>query len=180
MKIYTKKGDEGETSLIGGKRVAKDHLRIEAYGTIDELNSWIGMLRSEGVTEEVNAWLLKIQNNLFIAGSLLAAVPESKMQLPELASSEIEILEKAIDAMDTELEPLRNFVLPGGSVAVSHCHIARCVCRRAERRLVSLVASGTEIKENILPYMNRLSDFLFTLSRYTAFKTGVVESPWIP
>jgi cob(I)alamin adenosyltransferase len=180
MKIYTKKGDEGETSLIGGNRVAKDHLRIEAYGTIDELNSWIGLLRNEGVNEGVGDWLLGIQNTLFIAGSLLAAVPGAKMNLPELSKAPIEALEKAIDEMDKELDPLKNFVLPGGSAAISHCHIARCVCRRAERRLVSLISSGAEVKENILPYMNRLSDFLFTLSRYTAMKTGITETPWIP
>src|SRR5258705_12992569 len=134
-KIYTKKGDTGKTSLIGGTRVSKNHIRIEAYGTVDELNSWLGLLRDEIKDKATEEILIGVQNKLFDMGSLLAADPEkNKMKLPQLSEADAVILEKEIDRMNETLPPIKNFLLPGGHTVVSHCHIARCVCRRAERR----------------------------------------------
>jgi cob(I)alamin adenosyltransferase len=180
MKIYTKTGDIGETSLFGGRRVLKNELRIEAYGTVDELNSWIGLLRDVN-TETSNKELLKeIQDRLFTLGSTLAADPSNtKLKTPDLHESDVELLEKAIDKMDEVLAPLRNFVLPGGHVHVSYCHIARTVCRRAERLCVSL-HQVEEIHPLIIKYINRLSDYLFTLSRKMAKDLGAEEANWLP
>ncbi len=179
MKVYTKKGDKGFTSLIGGTRVPKHHLRIESYGTVDELNSYIGLVRDHVSDEITTATLIEIQDRLFTIGSLLAADPEkSKMKLPELNTSDIEFLEKEIDRMDEALDPMKNFVLPGGHPSISTCHIARCVCRRAERIAVHL-NEESDVSETIIQYLNRLSDYLFVLSRYLTKKTGAKETPWL-
>ncbi len=180
MKIYTKKGDGGETSLIGGKRVAKDHLRIEAYGTIDELNSWLGMLSAQVENPTFLDGLNRNQHILFNLGSLLAADPDGvKMQLPELIESDITRLEEEMDRMNEILPELRNFVLPGGHAANASAHIARCVCRRAERLVVALNREKS-IDPNILKYLNRLSDWLFVLSRAISFSVGAEEILWRP
>ena len=179
MKIYTKKGDTGETSLIGGKRVLKSSLRIDAYGTIDELNSYIGLIRDQKIDKKAIEQLLEIQDRLFTIGSLLASGSNSKMKLPQLHENDITFLETSIDNMDEELAPMRSFVLPGGHTTVSYCHIARCVCRRAERLVIEL--SQTEpINELIIPYLNRLSDYLFTLSRWLTKELKALETPWNP
>lgn len=179
MKIYTKRGDKGETSLIGGQRVPKHHVRIESYGTIDELNSYIGVLRSF-VKDRINTPVLpEIQDRLFTIGSLLASAPGSKMIVPDLHDSDVELLEKSIDTMNEELPELRSFVLPAGSLQVSHCHVARCICRRAERLIVHLNEIET-VEELILQYINRLSDYLFVLARYQAKSEGVEEVSWTP
>ncbi len=181
MKIYTKKGDDGTTGLIGGVRVAKHHARIEAYGNVDELNSWLGLLRDELHNTRFEAQLLEIQDRLFTIGSHLALDPDYKgnMQLPELHPSDAEKLESAMDAMDSELPPMKNFVLPGGHPAVSHCHIARCVCRRAERS-VTFLTEQSAVPDVILVYLNRLSDYLFVMSRLVAKENNAIEIPWKP
>lgn len=180
MKIYTKGGDKGQTSLIGGTRVPKHHIRIESYGTVDELNSWIGVLRDTIEDAAVKNLLIEIQDRLFTIGSLLAADPEkSKMKLPELYEDDIKLLEKEIDAIDAAVPPMKSFVLPGGHLAVSHCHVARCVCRRAERNVIHL-SETAPVSELILQYMNRLSDYLFMLSRKLTQDLGVEETPWKP
>ena len=177
MKLYTKKGDKGETSLIGGQRVLKDHLRIEAYGTIDELNSHIGLVHDIMPDDTHKPLLNTVQNTLFVIGSNLAATPESKMEIPNLEEREVLDLEKAIDDMESELPALTNFILPGGHSAVSSVHIARCVCRRAERECVRL-SQHVEIDDSIIPYLNRLSDYLFVLARDTARRLNVTEITW--
>ena len=180
MKIYTRKGDQGITSLIGGSRVPKHHLRIEAYGTIDELNSWIGLLRDQEIQDEARNLLLSIQDHLFIIGALLANEEEnSKMKLPSLENADVTTLEHAIDAMDKELPEMKNFILPGGHPIVSYCHITRCVCRRAERLTVQLNESFP-ITPLILEYLNRLSDYLFVLSRKLAQDLNAAQLPWKP
>jgi cob(I)alamin adenosyltransferase len=178
MKIYTKKGDEGKTSLIGGTRVPKHHIRIEAYGTVDELNSWVGLLRDQKECARQLDTLLEIQDRLFTIGSQLASDPvNSRMKIPELATSDISLLEKEIDKMDEELPEMRSFILPGGSEAVSFCHITRCVCRRAERQIVHL-DEHEKTGALIIPYMNRLSDYFFVLSRWITQTNAVRETPW--
>lgn len=180
MKIYTKKGDSGTTGLIGGTRLPKHHIRIESYGTVDELNSYTGLLRDLIPDKSMVEVLLEIQDRLFTIGSHLAADPvKSKMQLPQLFESDITFLEKQIDAMDALLEPMKFFVLPGGHPTVSHCHIARCVCRRAER-LITHLSENETVNPLIGAYMNRLSDFLFMLSRKLTADLGAVETPWKP
>lgn len=180
MKVYTKKGDKGKTGLIGGTRVSKYSLRIESYGTVDELNSHIGLIRDSVDDEELFGQLLIVQDRLFTLGAILAADPEkSKMQLPPLFEDDVIYLEKKIDEMDSQIEPMKTFVLPGGHPVVSCCHIARCVCRRAERLVVGLVQENP-LDENVLPYLNRLSDYLFVLSRYLTKQLGAHEYPWIP
>ncbi len=180
MKVYTKKGDKGTTGLIGGTRLPKHHIRIESYGTVDELNSYIGLLRDlihEGSKSQV---LIEIQDRLFTIGSHLAADPvKSKMTLPELFESDITYLENQIDEMDNELPPMKFFVLPGGNVVVSQCHIARCICRRAER-LVAQLSESEPVEPLISAYMNRLSDYLFVLSRKLAHELNATETPWKP
>ncbi|MDZ4838486.1 MAG: cob(I)yrinic acid a,c-diamide adenosyltransferase [Bacteroidota bacterium] len=180
MKIYTRKGDAGKTSLIGGVRVAKDNVRIEAYGTIDELNSYIGLVR-DVCTDIVQAELLyKIQNTLFDIGSHLAAHPEkSVMKLPDINQNEIDEMEQQMDIMNDQMPPLAHFILPGGHVHVSYCHLARTVCRRAERHIVSLNKSRP-VESLIMRYINRLSDYLFVLGRYYAHLLQVAEIMWIP
>lgn len=180
MKIYTKKGDQGQTSLIGGMRVPKFDLRIDSYGTVDELNSHLGLLRDQNIEEQYKAQIIDIQQILFTVGSHLAVGKEgSSMKLPELRQEHVDFLEQSIDAMDEKLEPMRFFVLPGGHPAVSQAHIARCVCRRAERLVVHL-ASEENVDALILTYLNRLSDYLFTLSRKIGRDLGANEQPWIP
>lgn len=180
MKIYTKTGDEGSTGLFGGKRLPKDDLRIEAYGTVDELNAHIGLLRDHSACAEQIETLLEIQDRLFTMGSLLATDPEkSNLKLPQLAEDDILRLENEIDKMNELLPEMKSFVLPGGHQLVSFCHIARCVCRRAERRVVTLtqIAATDSL---IIKYLNRLSDYLFVLSRMLSHKLNAPETPWKP
>ncbi len=181
MKVYTKTGDKGLTGLIGGTRIAKHHIRIETYGTVDELNAHIGLLRDKALEEGYQSFLINIQDRLFTLGSLLAADPEkSKMKLPELSVDDIKDIEHKIDEMDAELEPMKSFVLPGGHETVSFIHIARCVCRRAER-LISALNTETASNYDIgLMYLNRLSDFLFVYSRFITKRLDATETPWIP
>ena len=180
MKIYTKKGDSGTTSLIGGTRVPKHHLRIESYGTVDELNSYIGLIRDQNIESKDIEVLLEIQDRLFTIGSHLAAEPgKSKMVLPELFETDITFLENEIDRMDDLLDEMRSFVLPGGNTVVSYSHIARCVCRRAERVAVQL-SEESEVDEKIITYLNRLSDYLFTLSRKLTKDLHATEIAWVP
>lgn len=179
MKIYTKTGDIGETSLFGGRRVSKSDLRIETYGTTDELNSWIGLIRDVNTNEKEREILKEIQDRIFTLGAELAADPDNqKLKTPDLHESDIEALEKAIDGMDAVLEPLKNFILPGGHVHVSYCHIARTVCRRAERITVHLHRIS-EVDPLIIKYLNRLSDYLFTLGRKMAKDLNAEEVNWI-
>jgi cob(I)alamin adenosyltransferase len=180
MKIYTKTGDKGQTSLIGGTRVPKHHLRIESYGTVDELNSYIGLIRDQQLSEYQQNLLKEIQDRLFTIGSALASDPEkSKMKIPDLHQEDIELLEKEIDTMTAELPELRHFILPGGSNAISFCHLARCVCRRAERICVHL-SEDSFVDEKVMVYLNRLSDYLFVLSRKLCFDNQIEENKWIP
>lgn len=180
FRIYTKTGDKGETSLIGGVRVPKHHLRIESYGTVDELNSYIGLIIDTLQDKNKYALLYEIQDRLFTIGSALASDPEkSKMKIPDLHESDIEILEKAIDQMDDTLPALKSFILPGGTIGASHIHVARCICRRAERLVVHLSAE-TEVDEIIIRYLNRLSDYLFTLARAVVYSAGASEIEWKP
>ncbi|MFM1745458.1 MAG: hypothetical protein RLZZ630_1395 [Bacteroidota bacterium] len=180
MKIYTKTGDKGQTSLLGGTRVPKHHLRIEAYGTVDELNSWIGLIRDQPIDDHSITSLIEIQDRLFTIGSLLAEDPEGrKMELPPLQEDDVFFLEKEIDRMEEALPSLRSFILPGGNTIVSYAHIARCVCRRCERVVTHLGEEST-IDLRILVYINRLSDYLFVLSRYFGQSFNVAETPWFP
>lgn len=178
MKIYTKTGDKGTTSLLGGQRVAKYELRIEAYGSVDELNANLGLLRDHlSMLPEQQNQLISVQNALFAIGSHLATEGTPAFPLPELKETWSTQLEKAMDRMDESLPPLRNFVLPGGHSAVSVAHICRTVCRRAERRVAALGAES-EIPDPVLPYLNRLSDYLFVLSRFAALTLKIEETPW--
>jgi cob(I)alamin adenosyltransferase len=178
MKIYTKTGDAGSTSLFGGQRVLKSHDRIDAYGTIDELNAHIGLLRDQEVNKSIQNILIEIQNKLFTIGSILATEPgNKKVKVPSLNEANIELLEKEIDAMDKVLPPIKNFVLPGGHPAVSFGHIARTVCRRAERLVVALDAHE-KVDPLVVKYLNRLSDYLFVLCRKMASDLGITETPW--
>ena len=180
MKIYTRKGDKGETSLLGGPRVSKANARIEAYGTVDELNSTLGLISdSTDKLPSVNEALIRVQHQLFNIGSVLAAGEGTKMQLPEIQQAEIEWLEQAMDVMDSELPELRNFILPGGNLTASFCHQARCICRRAERRVVAL-GELASVDEIIIHYLNRLSDYLFVLARFSTLKLGGQETAWKP
>lgn len=182
MKIYTKTGDNGTTSLIGGTKVPKSHLRIEAYGTVDELNSYIGLCRDVLIDEISRKTLREIQDRLFTMGAALACDPEkeTKMKIPDLMESDIVFLESEIDRMNEALPPMKNFILPGGDPATSHLHVARCICRRAERCCVRMETEGIETEPIIIKYLNRLSDHLFMLARYTAQKAGAEEIPWKP
>jgi cob(I)alamin adenosyltransferase len=180
MKIYTKTGDKGFTSLIGGTRVAKHHLRIESYGTVDELNSYIGLIRDQDITGHDQEILKQIQDRLFTIGSSLAADPErSKMIIPDLHMADVELLEQEMDAMNEQLPELRHFILPGGNNTISFCHIARCICRRAERLTVHLAEEST-VDEKVNIYLNRLSDYLFTLARKIGNEHKIPENQWIP
>ena len=181
MKIYTRTGDTGTTGLLGGARVPKDHLRIEAYGTVDELNSHMGLLR-DVASPHHHELIVGIQNKLFAIGSRLASSSEeeaSRFHVPALSDADIAVLENAMDAMDAELEPMRNFILPGGHPTVSQAHVARTVCRRAERRVVQL-AAHEPLPEIVVKYLNRLSDLLFMMARHLGKLHGVADTPWVP
>ncbi|MBN8697450.1 MAG: cob(I)yrinic acid a,c-diamide adenosyltransferase [Bacteroidetes bacterium] len=180
FKVYTKTGDKGQTSLIGGTRVPKHHIRIETYGTVDELNSYIGLIRDQEIDPSAKQVLVEIQDRLFTIGSSLASDPEkSKMKIPDLKEEDILFLEKEIDKMDEKLPEMRSFVLPGGHTTVSFCHIARCVCRRAERLTIQLSESSF-VDELVIKYLNRLSDYLFVLSRKLSQDLNAEEIPWKP
>ncbi|MEN8187269.1 MAG: cob(I)yrinic acid a,c-diamide adenosyltransferase, partial [Bacteroidota bacterium] len=185
MKIYTKTGDTGETSLFGGARVKKFDLRIESYGTIDELNSYIGLIRDQKIDANSFDSLIKIQNDLFTLGAMLATPPrkeklksgKERLKIDKISKDDILFLENEIDKMNSELSPMTNFVLPGGHTTVSFCHIARSICRRAERLIVQL-NENEPINNNILIYTNRLSDFLFVLARKLTKDNKAIEIAW--
>lgn len=187
MKIYTKTGDEGTTSLFGGTRVPKHHLRIESYGTVDELNSYIGLIKDQQISSKVKDSLIRIQHDLFTLGAMLATPPEKenlksgkeRLNIPKISEESVLFLENNIDQMNTELPEMTHFILPGGHTTVSFCHIARCVCRRAERLSVQL-NDNEEVNENILKYLNRLSDYLFVLARKLTYDLKAEEIKWIP
>ena len=180
MKIYTKTGDKGITSLIGGKRVPKYHLRIEAYGTIDELTSYIGLIRNQEINIKFRADLLKIQDRLMACAAILATDCEDcKVKIPELDDKDIEMLEKEMDIMNADLPVLKAFILPGGNSQVAYCHLARTVCRRAERIIIRL-SEELFVPENVVKYINRLSDYLFILARKIGKDLNIEEIPWQP
>ena len=180
MKIYTKTGDKGHTSLIGGTRVPKHHIRIEAYGTIDELNSHIGLIRDQQIDEHTKGMLIEIQDRLFTIGSTLASDPGiSKMKIPDLKEEDVTLLEQEMDKMSETLPEMRSFILPGGHTTVSFCHIARCVCRRAERLTIHL-SENSFVPDIVIIYLNRLSDYLFMLSRKLSQDLHAQEMPWKP
>jgi len=187
MKVYTKTGDKGTTALFGGTRVPKHHIRIESYGTVDELNSHIGLIRDQDINPDYKNILERIQDKLFTVGAILATDPEKailkngqeRLNIPKISDNDIELLENEIDSMESELEPMTHFVLPGGNTTVSYCHIARCVCRRAERLSVHL----NELEPTdtmVLMYLNRLSDYLFVLARKLSKDLHANEVKWIP
>lgn len=177
--IYTKTGDKGMTSLVGGVRVPKTHARLEAYGTIDELNSHIGLLMSLTDDEQLRQWLTEVQCNLFVVGSYLATdTSQTELRQQSVVSAEmVEAMERAIDETDASLPPLRLFVLPAGTQAASQCHVCRTVCRRAERRILALT-EDTEVDEKVIAYVNRLSDYLFVLARKLNISAGQDEIIW--
>ena len=178
MKIYTKTGDKGETSLIGGKRVPKFHDRIEAYGTLDELNSYIGLVADLNIDVHTKSVLMEIQDRIFTAESLLASEDPTEHQfIPKLSEDNILLLEKEIDRMNEDLPELNSFILPGGHITSSHCHIARCICRKSERFCIKL-AQNHHIDPLIIKYLNRLSDYLFVLARKLIYDNKAVEKPW--
>ncbi len=180
MKIYTKTGDQGTTALFGGKRISKADLRIDSYGTVDELNSYVGLLRDQDVNRNRNDFLIEIQDRLFTIGSILATeLGNNKVKIPALQEENIQVLEKEIDSMEAGLPPMRVFVLPGGHPSVSFGHIARTVCRRAERLAVALDQQD-KIDPLVIKYLNRLSDYLFVLCRAMSKELGAVETPWRP
>lgn len=180
FKIYTKTGDKGNTSLIGGVRVPKNHIRIESYGTVDELNSYLGMVNDMCGDAQVGEWLREIQDRLFTLGAVLATNPdkEVKMKLPDLHDEDVTWLEQRIDQMNEVLPEMRSFILPGGQLAASTCHVARCVCRRAERLCVGMQEQEEMVPDLVLRYLNRLSDFLFVLARYIMHLHQAPEQPW--
>lgn len=187
MKIYTKTGDQGTTALYGGTRVPKHHIRIESYGTVDELNSHIGMLRDQDIDVRSKEILTHIQDKLFTAGAILATDPEKailksgkeRLNIPKIEEEDITLLENEIDRMNDTLDPMTNFILPGGHPTVSFCHIARCVCRRAERQ-TSFLHENEPVDAHVLIYLNRLSDYLFVLARKLSKDLKVDEIKWIP
>ena len=182
LKIYTKTGDLGKTSLIGGTKVAKSHIRIESYGTVDELNSYIGLV-SDHITDTPTKIILKeIQDRLFTIGSSLACDPDKEplMKIPDLKEEDVILLENEIDKMNDTLPVMKSFILPGGHIAVSTAHITRCVCRRAERLCVNMQQHDLFVEPLVIKYLNRLSDYLFVLARYIGHLLGVDEIPWKP
>ncbi len=187
MKIYTKTGDTGETSLFGGTRVAKHNLRIDSYGTVDELNSWIGLLRDQPVHDLTRNFLIQVQDHLFTIGAVLATPPEKellkngkeRLNISKISDLDITSLEDQMDLMDTALPPMTHFILPGGHQSVSFCHITRTVCRRAER-LASALHENTPIDPQVIKYLNRLSDYLFVLARKLSKDLQADEIKWIP
>ncbi|MDY8134092.1 cob(I)yrinic acid a,c-diamide adenosyltransferase [Aquimarina sp. 2201CG5-10] len=187
MKIYTKTGDKGTTALFGGTRVPKHHIRIESYGTVDELNSHIGLIRDQDIDDLSKKMLINIQDRLFTVGAVLATDPEKavlksgqkRLNIPTVSEKDIKLLETEIDRMNTSLPPMTNFVLPGGHQTVSFCHIARCVCRRAER-LATALYELEPFEETTLQYLNRLSDYLFVLARKLSNDLQAEEIKWVP
>ena len=187
MKVYTKTGDTGTTALFGGTRVPKDHARIESYGTVDELNSYIGLIRDQEINQHFKDILIEIQDRLFTVGAILATPPEKevlkngqkRLQNLGIIESDIELLEKEIDSMEDSLPQMTHFVLPGGHTTVSYCHIARCVCRRAERLAVHL-SHNEPVADIAIKYLNRLSDYLFVLARKLSKELNADEVKWIP
>lgn len=180
MKIYTKKGDSGTTALFGGTRVPKHHLRIEAYGTVDELNAYVGLLADQAIADRYKQLLRAIQDRLFTVGSTLAADPsKDNLVTPDINTADIALLEEEMDDMDSHLPPLTNFILPGGHTIVSYSHLARCVCRRAERMTVAL-KEVSPVPDVVVQYLNRLSDYLFVLGRKLAQELAVEEVVWRP
>lgn len=182
FKIYTKTGDLGKTSLIGGTKVPKNNIRIDAYGTIDELNSFIGLTADQFTHQDSKNMLKEIQDRLFTIGSSLACDPdkESKLKIPDLRESDIELLEKEIDGMNAVLDDMKSFILPGGHVAISTAHVTRCVCRRAERNCVNMQEHDLYVNPLVIKYLNRLSDYLFVLARFIGHLLGVEDIPWKP
>lgn len=182
FKIYTKTGDKGKTALIGGTRISKSNIRIEAYGTVDELNSWIGCVYDQVTDSSLKNTLKEIQDRLFTLGSSLACDPEknTKMEIPDLHPEDISMLEKEIDRMHESLPELKSFILPGGDKVASQCHVARCVCRRAERICVAIQEDNQFIDPIVIQYLNRLSDYLFVLARYILFLNKGTETAWNP
>ena len=180
MKIYTKSGDKGETSLLGGKRVKKYNLRIQAYGTCDELNAWIGLLRDQNIHDDYKVFLMKIQERIFTIGSHLASLhdEELKNKIPKILAVDVTQIEEQIDVLENDLPIMKNFILPGGNQIVSYCHLARTVCRRCERFIIEL-ADADFVDPVIIQYFNRLSDYLFVLSRKISKDTNSKETPWI-
>ncbi len=181
LKIYTKTGDAGKTSLLGGTKVSKSNIRIEAYGNIDELNSFVGLLGDQYPDERCRTVLKEIQDRLFTIGSALACDPhkEIALKIPDLVEEDVLLLEKEIDYMDGKLPPLKSFILPGGHVVVSTAHICRCICRRAERVTVELDAAEAVNQPLIIKYLNRLSDYLFVLARFAGYLLGAEETVWV-
>ena len=187
MKIYTKTGDKGTTALFGGTRVPKHHIRIDSYGTVDELNSNLGLLRDQQVDDHSKEILIRIQDRLFTIGSTLATDPEKavlksgkqRLEIPKISQEDIELLEQEMDRMNEALPPMTHFVLPGGHQTVSVCHVARCVCRRAER-LATALYEIEPFEEQVLQYLNRLSDYLFVLARKLSHDLQAEEIQWVP
>jgi len=177
-KIYTKTGDLGKSSLVDGSRVPKYHIRLHAYGTVDELNSYIGLIREHKFKKHYKDILLEIQLRLFEAGSLLACENKTVLKkLTKIKEEDVALLEKEIDSMYSSLPKLNSFILPGGSIVISYCHVARCICRRAER-IIFLLSKDTPVDEIILKYFNRLSDYLFVLARKIAKDSNIAEITW--
>ncbi|WP_276391326.1 cob(I)yrinic acid a,c-diamide adenosyltransferase [Eudoraea chungangensis] len=187
MKIYTKTGDEGQTSLFGGTRVPKHHIRINAYGTVDELNSWLGLLRDQEMDAAHQQILISIQDKLFTLGAILATDPEKwtlkngkeRLDIPKISEKDITLLESQIDLMNTSLPPMTHFILPGGHTTVSYCHISRTICRRAER-MATLLNENEPFDPLVIKYLNRLSDYLFVLGRKLSQDLKAEEIKWIP
>ena len=187
MKIYTKTGDKGTTALFGGTRVPKHHIRIESYGTVDELNSYIGLIRDQEIDVRYKEILVHVQDKLFTIGAIMATDPEKavlksgkeRLNIPKITNEDIALLETEMDKMDDSLPPMTHFILPGGHQTVSFCHIARCVCRRSER-LATQLYELEPYDERTLSYLNRLSDYLFVLARKLSHDLGADEVKWIP
>lgn len=187
MKIYTKTGDDGTTGLFGGTRVPKHHIRIESYGTVDELNSWLGLIRDQEIDNSSKHQLIRIQEDLFTVGAILATDPkkavlkngEQRLKIPSISAEDLQFLELDIDEMDSKLPQMTNFILPGGHTIVSYCHIARTVCRRAER-MSTLLYETENFDTSVLSYLNRLSDYLFVLARKLSVDKQAEEIKWIP
>ena len=181
MKIYTKTGDKGTTALFTGRRVPKHHIRIESYGTIDELNSHLGLLRDQDIDTHSKEMLSLIQTKLFTVGSILATEPEkdSRLKIPRINQEDIELLEKEMDTMNADLPEMTHFILPGGHTTVSYCHVARTVCRRAER-MISYLHENEPVPDSVLSYVNRLSDYLFVLARKLSKDLKAQEIKWVP
>lgn len=187
MKIYTKTGDKGTTSLFGGTRVPKHHIRIDSYGSVDELNSWIGLIADQVISKNIKKELHAIQKKLFIVGAILATDPkkailkngQERLNIQKISGLDVEFLEQAMDKMDESLPEMTHFILPGGHTTVSYCHIARTVCRRAERK-TTILYENEPFEETVLTYLNRLSDYLFVLARKLSLELKVEEIKWIP